>query len=105
MVKLNTGSLDLAQDEYDWIKVISSMNEETVKSILVNAWRGHLNRHKAHYIKKLRYLAERHGLTVEETFRRLLKGESLGDVVNDAPINAIEEMESNTFFGSTEKPH
>jgi hypothetical protein len=104
MAKVNTGSLEMSQDEEDWLRAISEMNGETVKSILVQAWRGHLCRHKAHYIKKLRYLAERHGLTIEECFRRLVKGESLGAVVNEAPISAMEELDSNTFFGSTEEP-
>lgn len=104
MGRLNTGALDMSQDEEDWLRAISAMNNETVKSILVQAWRGHLCRHKAHYIKKLRYLAERHGLTIEECFKRLVKGEDLGPVVCEAPISAMEELGSNTFFGSHEEP-
>lgn len=104
MGKVNTGSLDMSQDEEDWLRAISAMNNETVKSILVNSWKGHLNRHKAHYIKKLRYLSEMHGLPIDECFKRLVTGESLGEIVNRAPINALEELEQNTFFGSTEKP-
>jgi hypothetical protein len=104
MGKVNTGALDMSQDEEDWLRAISVMNNETVKSILVQSWRGHLCRHKAHYIKKLRYLAERHGLTIEECFRRLVKGEDLGAVVNEAPIRAMEELDSNSFSGNDEKP-
>lgn len=104
MGKVNTGALEMSQDEEDWLRAISRMNSETVKSILVNAWKGHLNRHKAHYLRKVRYLAEMHGLTVEECFRRLVVGEDLGEIVNRAPINALEELEQNTFFGSNEEP-
>ena len=103
MPRLTPGYLEMSQDEYDWLQAIAKMNEDSVKSTLVQAWRGHLCRHKAHYIKKLRYLAERHGLTIEECFKRLVKNESMGEVINEAPINAMEELDSNTFFVSEEE--
>jgi hypothetical protein len=104
MGKVNTGALEMSQDEEDWLRAISVMNNETVKSILVQSWRGHLERQKAHYLKKLRYLAERHGLTIDECFRRLVKGEALGAIVNEAPIGAMEELDSPTFFDSPAEP-
>jgi hypothetical protein len=33
----------------------------------------------------------------------LVKNESLGEVVNEAPINAMEELDSNTFFEKGEE--
>jgi hypothetical protein len=80
------------------------MNGDTSKATLTAAWRGHLNKHKAHYVRKLRYLAQRHGITIEECFKRLVEGIDLGEIKNDFPIDALEELTSNTFFGSSEKP-
>ena len=104
MVRLNPGYLELSQDEIDWLVAIAKMNGESNKAVIVNAWRGHLCRHKAHYVKKVRYLAAQHGLTLEECFRRLVEGEDLGKVVRVAPISVMEEVEANTFFGATEEP-
>ena len=98
MPRLTLGYLELSQDEYDWLQAITRMNEDSLKSSIIQAWRGHLCRHKAHYMKKLRYLSERHGLPIEECFRRLVVGESLGGVVKEAPLNAMEEIEGNTFL-------
>lgn len=103
MGRLNVGGLDMSQDEEDWLRAISGMNGETMKSILVQAWRGHLYKHKAHYIRKLRYLADRHGLTPEECFVKLVKGESLGEIVKESSISILEELDSNTFFEGTEE--
>ncbi len=101
--RLTLGYLELSQDEYDWLQAITRMNEDSLKSSIVQAWRGHLCRHKPHYMKKLRYLSERHGLTVEECFKRLVVGEDLGPVVREAPLNAMEEIESNTFFNPSKE--
>jgi hypothetical protein len=93
MGKVNTGALEMSQDEEDWLRAISAMSSETVKSILVNAWKGHLNHHKARYIKKLRYLAEMHGLTIEECFKRLVTNEPLGEIVNRAMTQTNDRIE------------
>ena len=103
MPRLTLGYLELSQDEYDWLQAITRMNEDSLKSSIIQAWRGHLCRHKAHYMKKLRYLSERHGLPLEECFRRLVVGEDLGAVVKEAPLNAMEEIESNTLFNSSKE--
>lgn len=104
MVDIAPGKISLSQDEVDWLKAISSMNGENQKAIIANAWRGHLCRHKAHYLRKLRYLAQRHGLTIEDCFRRLVEGKDLGEIREEFPLDALEELSSNTFFGSNENP-
>lgn len=96
--RLTPGYLDMSQDEYDWIQAISNLNAETVKMILLGAFRGHLAKNKRHYIRKISYLANQRGLTFQECFRRLVKGEDLGEIVNECPIDVEEELASNTFF-------
>lgn len=97
MPKLNLGSVDLPEDEYDWMTVIINLSGEPLRSQMRQIIKGHLIRFKSQYVKQLHYTAKKYGLTPEETFKRLLKGPPpFGDVVNEGPINFDEEL---TNFG------
>ena len=96
--RLTPGYIDMSQDEYDWIQAISNMNAETVKMVLLGAFRGHLAKNKKHYIRKISYLARTRNISFQECFRRLARGEELGEIVNEAPIDLEAETSANTFF-------
>lgn len=93
MPKLNAGSVDLTEDEIDWLKVITNLSGESLRAQLRQIIKGHLIRFKPHYSKQIGYVARKYGLSWEEAFARLTKEEPpLGDVVCEAPINSEEEV-------------
>jgi hypothetical protein len=97
MPRLNVSSLDLTEDEIDFLKAICNLSGESIRAQLRQIVKGHLVRFKPQYLKQVNYLARKYGLTFEETFARLVEGEPpFGEVVRPAPI---VEAEETTNFG------
>lgn len=97
MPKLNVGTIDLTEDEIDWLKAIGNLSGESVRAQLRQIIKGHLIRFKPQYSKQVAYLARKYGLTFEETFRLLQTSQPpFGEVVCEAPISIFEE---STDFG------
>lgn len=97
MPELNIGSIKLTEDELDWLRVICNLSDESLRSQMRQIVKGHLIRFKPQYLKQVNYVARKYGLTLEEAFIRLKSGPPpFGEVVNDAPISAMEEV---TNFG------
>jgi hypothetical protein len=94
--RLQVSSIDLSEDEIDWIRAICNVSGISVRAQVAQIIQGHLVRFKPHYKKKIAYVARKYGLTFEEAFA-LLQTQSppLGDVVNPAPVR--EEEEVSTF--------
>ncbi len=94
--RLQVSSIDLSEDEIDWVKAICNVSGISVRAQVAQIIQGHLVRFKPHYKKKIAYVARKYGLTFEEAFA-LLQTQSppFGDVVNPAPVK--EEEEASTF--------
>jgi hypothetical protein len=89
-------SVDLAEDEIDWIRAVCNLSGISVRAQVTQIIQGHLIRFKPHYKRKIAYVARKYGLTFEEAFARLQENSPpFGDVVEIAPI--IEEEESSNF--------
>ncbi|MCG5062174.1 MAG: hypothetical protein KA714_30470 [Limnoraphis sp. WC205] len=73
MAKLGISSLEMSQDEEDWLRVIANLNGDTMKSILTHSWRGHLASRKQHYVRKIDYLARSLGVSWETAYILLLQ--------------------------------
>ncbi len=103
MPRLNTGSVDLSEDEIDWLKVICNLSGTSLRAQLSQILSGHIVRFKPHYSRKVAYVARKYGLTWEEAFQRLTLGQPpFGEVVQDAP--ALEEEEKSNFGCEVNRP-
>lgn len=97
MPEINIGSIKLTEDEIDWLRVIGNLSGESLRSQMRQIVKGHLVRFKPQYLKQVNYVARKYGLTLEEAFIKLKTEEPpFGEVVNQAPISAMEEV---TNFG------
>lgn len=97
MPEINIGSIKLTEDEIDWLRVICNLSGESLRSQMRQIVKGHLVRFKPQYLKQVNYIARKYGLTLEEAFIQLkAKEPPFGEVVNEAPISAMEEV---TNFG------
>jgi hypothetical protein len=96
MPKLNISSVDLTEDEIDFLKAICNLSGESVRAQVRQIIKGHLVRFKPQYLKQINYLARKYGLTFQETFLRLTTGQPpFGEVVMEAPV--LEEEEITNF--------
>jgi hypothetical protein len=95
MPRFQIGSIDLSEDEIDWLKVSASLSSTSVRAQVGQAIQGHLVRFKPHYKRKVAYVARKYGLTWEEAFKKLtLESPPFENlpVVEEAPIREDEEM-------------
>lgn len=80
MADLNIGKIPLGEHDSDWFRVMSALGGRAIRVNAASVIGYYVRRRKEEYTEILRYTAEKHGLTPEECFQRLLKGEPL-----DAP--------------------
>jgi hypothetical protein len=93
--RLPLSSIDLAEDDIDWLKAICNLNGISTRAQITQIIQGHIIRFKPHYKRKIAYVARKYGLTFEEAFVRLQTGSPpFGDVVEVAPIREDEEFSS-----------
>lgn len=94
--RLQVSSVDLAEDEIDWIRAVCNLSGISIRAQVTQILQGHLIRFKPHYKRKISYVARKYGLTFEEAFARLQESSPpFGDVVEIAPV--IEEEEASNF--------
>ncbi|WP_446394500.1 hypothetical protein [Coleofasciculus sp. E1-EBD-02] len=82
MPKYNT-NLELADHDYDWLILISKLSNRSLRACVQSAITFYVRRQKPEYEKILSYTARKYGLTDMECLQRLLKGESLGEPVEN----------------------
>ena len=93
--RLQISSVDLAEDDIDWIKAICNLNGISIRAQITQIIQGHIIRFKPHYKRKIAYVARKYGLTFEEAFVRLqTESPPFGNVVEVAPIREDEEFSS-----------
>jgi hypothetical protein len=95
MPRFQIGSIDLSEDEIDWLKVVVNLNSTSVRAQVGQIVQGHLVRFKPHYKRKVAYVARKYGLTWEEAFKRLTQESPPFEdspVVEEAPIRESEEL-------------
>ncbi len=93
MPRFQVGSVDLAEDEIDWLKAVINLNSTSARAQVGQILQGHLLRFKPHYKRKISYTARKYGLTFDECFKRLVAGSLEGlPVVEEAPIREAEEF-------------
>ena len=91
--RLQVSSVDLADDDVDWIKAICNLSGISIRAQVAQIIQSHLIRFKPHYKKKIAYTARKYGLTFEEAFALLqTKSPPFGDVVEIAPVKEDEEV-------------
>ncbi len=82
MPTINT-SIDLGDHDRDWFIVMSKLDNRSIRAHLQSVVGYYIRRRKTEYQETLAYTARKYGLTEDECFQRLLKGESLGEPVAD----------------------
>jgi hypothetical protein len=82
MPTINT-SIDLGDHDRDWFVVMSKLGNRSIRASLSNVVGCYIRRRKAEYQEILEYTARKYGLTEAECFQKLLKGESLGNPVEN----------------------
>lgn len=90
MANLNTGSVSMGEHDRDWLIVMSRLTGRSIRANISSILGYYVRRRKPEYEEILRYTARKYGITEEECFQRLLKGESLGepiDLLLDEPEN------------------
>lgn len=95
MPRFQIGSLDLSEDEIDWLKVAANLSGTSIRAQVGQALQGHLLRFKPHYKRKIAYVARKYGLTWEEAFKKLTNESPPFEglpVVEEAPIREEEEL-------------
>lgn len=95
MPRFQIGSIDLSEDEIDWLKVATNINGTSIRSQVGQALQGHLLRFKPHYKRKIAYVARKYGLTWDEAFKKLTSESPPFEgvpVVEEAPIREEEEL-------------
>lgn len=96
MPKFNVGSIDLSEDEVDWLSVAINLSDTSIRAQIAQIVQGHIIRFKPHYRRKVAYVARKYGLTWEEAFQRLTVEPSpftdMLPVVENAPIRQEEEF-------------
>ncbi|NEP01372.1 MAG: hypothetical protein F6K58_22495 [Symploca sp. SIO2E9] len=80
MPTINT-SIDLGDHDRDWFVVMSKLGNRSIRSNLSSVVGFYVRRRKQEYLEILAYTARKYGLTEDECFHRLLKGEDLGEPV------------------------
>lgn len=76
-------SIDLGDHDRDWFVVMSRLGNRSIRANLQSIVGYYVRRRKTEYQEMLVYTAKKYGLTEDECFQRLLKGESLGEPVAD----------------------
>lgn len=82
MPTINT-SIDLGDHDRDWFIVMSRLGKRSIRANLQSVVGYYVRRRKPEYQEILTYTAKKYGLTEDECFQRLLKGESLGEPIAD----------------------
>jgi hypothetical protein len=86
MPKLNFGSIDLGDHDRDWFIVMSRLGGRSIRANLSSVVGFYVRRRKEEYAEILEYTSKKYGMTRDECFQRLLKGEDLG-----SPVDGFEE--------------
>ncbi|NER45840.1 MAG: hypothetical protein F6J92_03965 [Symploca sp. SIO1A3] len=81
MARLNLGSIDLGDHDRDWFVVMSKLGGRSTRANLSSVVGYYVRRRKEEYKDILTYTARKYGLTEEECFQRLLKGDDLGEAL------------------------
>jgi hypothetical protein len=91
--RLQVSSVDLAEDDIDWLKAVCNLSGISVRAQVTQIIQSHLARNKPQYRRKIAYIARKYGLTFEEAFAQLqTKSPPLGKVVDVAPVREDEEF-------------
>ena len=93
MPKLNFGSIDLGDHDRDWFIAMSKLGGRSIRANLSSVVGYYVRRRKSEYQEILAYTAKKYGLTPDECFQRLLKGEDLGKPVDgfDEPPPEVDD--------------
>ena len=86
MALLRTGSIELGEADLDEFMVMCKLSGKSIRAKLATVLMYYMARKRKEYREKLAYTAAKHGLTPEETFKRLLNDEDLGEVVANPEI-------------------
>lgn len=95
MPRFQIGSIDLSEDEIDWLKVATNINGTSIRSQVGKALQRHLLHFKPHYKRKIAYVARKYGLTWDEAFKKLTRESPPFEgvpVAEEAPIREEEEL-------------
>ena len=87
MPTINT-SIDLGDHDRDWFIVMCKLGNRSIRANISAVLTYYVRRRKSEYQEVLAYTARKYGLTEDECFQRLLKGESLGN-----PVEGFTESE------------
>lgn len=90
MPDLNIGSISLGEHDRDWFMVMSKLSGRSLRANASNIIECYVRQRKDNYQELLAYTARKYGLTTDECFEKLLRGEELG-----TPIENFSEQPPN----------
>jgi hypothetical protein len=94
MPDLNIGSIPMGDHDRDWFTVMSRLGGRSLRANASSVLGYYVRRRKEEYQEILAYTAKKYGLTPDECFQKLLKGDDLGKPVegfDEAPPEVKDE--------------
>lgn len=94
MPDLNIGSIPMGDHDRDWFTVMSRLGGRSLRANASSVLGYYVRRRKGEYQEMLEYTAKKYGLTPDECFAKLLKGDDLGkpvDGFDEAPPEVSDE--------------
>lgn len=88
-IRLST--VPLNDHDADWLTVMANASETSLRQKVASVLSYYVRRRKDQYVQMVQYLADKHGLTFEECFHKLRRGEDLGEPLESWKVDP--EME------------
>lgn len=86
MAKFTVGSFELSEADIDKFIVWCRLSGKSVRAKIATIVMYYMAKKEKDYQAKLKYTAEKYGLSVEDCYQRLLKDEPLGKAVDNPKI-------------------
>jgi len=83
MTDINIGSVTMGDHDADWYRVMCKLGGRSIRANTSSVLGYYVRRRKSEYSEILQYTARKYGLTPDETFKRLLNDEPLGEPLKD----------------------
>ncbi|MGB5968172.1 MAG: hypothetical protein WBG70_07550 [Spirulinaceae cyanobacterium] len=83
MADLSLGGVPMGDHDRDWFVVMSKLGGRSLRANASSVLGYYVRRRKEEYQEMLAYTSRKYGLTEDECFRRLLRGEDLGEPLKD----------------------
>ena len=95
MAQINLGTVPLSDRDHDYIRAMSTVCGWSVRSKMSVILEDFVRANLAEFRDVIEYSARKHGLSFEEAFDRLRRGEGLGEPLDHFPVDSAMEEKLN----------